>query len=90
MKHDSTRTVFDYWTERRGDRPAPERSEIDPGAIRHALGDTFMLAADFVGQHLIAGSVIPVGVVTGAVGAPYLLWLLARRGRRSASTGGIS
>jgi hypothetical protein len=48
MKHESTRTVFDYWTERRGDRPAPERSEIDPAAIRHALGDTFMLAADFV------------------------------------------
>jgi hypothetical protein len=48
MKHESTRTVFDYWTERRGERPAPERSEIDPAAIRHALGDTFMLAADFV------------------------------------------
>jgi hypothetical protein len=48
MKHESTRTVFDYWTERRGDRAAPERSEIDPAAIRHALGDTFMLAADFV------------------------------------------
>jgi hypothetical protein len=48
MKHESTRTVFEYWTERRGDRPAPERSEIDPAAIRHALGDTFMLAADFV------------------------------------------
>jgi hypothetical protein len=48
MKHESTRTVFDYWTQRRGDRAAPERSEIDPAAIRHALGDTFMLAADFV------------------------------------------
>jgi hypothetical protein len=48
MKHESTRSVFDYWTERRGDRPAPERGEIDPAAIRHALGDTFMLAADFV------------------------------------------
>ena len=48
MKHPSTRAVFDYWNEKRGNRPAPERGDIDPAAIRHALGDTFMLAADFV------------------------------------------
>ncbi len=48
MKHDSTRAVFDYWNDRRGNRPAPERADIDPAAIRHALGDTFMLATDFV------------------------------------------
>jgi hypothetical protein len=51
MKHPSTRTVFAYWDERRGKRPAPERADIDPVAIRHALGDTFMLAADFVDEH---------------------------------------
>ena len=50
MKHASTRAVFAYWNERRGHRPAPERDDIDPGAIRQALGDTFMLAADFVDQ----------------------------------------
>jgi len=50
MKHPSTRKLFDYWTERRGDRPAPERFDIDPAEIRHALGDTFILAADFVDQ----------------------------------------
>jgi hypothetical protein len=50
MKHTSTRAVFDYWNEKRGNRPAPERADIDPAAIRHALGDTFMLAADFVDQ----------------------------------------
>ena len=48
MKHPSTRAVFDYWNEKRGNRAAPERADIDPAAIRHALGDTFMLAADFV------------------------------------------
>ncbi len=48
MKHPSTRTVYDYWNEKRGNRPAPARADIDPAAIRHALGDTFMLAADFV------------------------------------------
>jgi hypothetical protein len=51
MKHPSTQVLFDYWNERRGDRPAPERADIDPAAIRHALGDTFMLATDFV-DHL--------------------------------------
>jgi hypothetical protein len=50
MKHESTKALFAYWNERRGARPAPERGDIDPVAIRHALGDTFMLAADFVGQ----------------------------------------
>jgi hypothetical protein len=50
MKHASTRVVFEYWNKRRGTRPAPERGDIDPTEIRHALGDTFMLAADFVDQ----------------------------------------
>lgn len=50
MKHASTRQLFDYWNQRRGDRPAPERNEIDPAEIRQALGDTFMLAADFADQ----------------------------------------
>ena len=50
MKHASTRAVFDYWNKKRGIRPAPERADIDPTEIRHALSDTFMLAADFVDQ----------------------------------------
>jgi hypothetical protein len=50
MKHASTRAVFTYWNERRGNRPAPGRGDIDPVGIRHALGDTFMLSADFVDQ----------------------------------------
>ena len=50
MKHVSTRTVFEYWNTQRANRPAPERGDIDPAAIRHALGDTFMLAADFADQ----------------------------------------
>ena len=46
MKHSSTRELFDYWNSRRGGRPAPERSEIEPGAIRRVLADTFMLTFD--------------------------------------------
>jgi hypothetical protein len=48
MKHASSALVLDYWNDRRRHRPAPERGDIDPGEIRQALGDTFMLAADFV------------------------------------------
>jgi hypothetical protein len=50
MKHASSRAVFAYWNERRGSRPAPERADIDPGVIRQALGDTFLLSTDFVDQ----------------------------------------
>jgi len=46
MKHPSTRELFDYWNNRRGSRPAPERSEIEPGAIRRVLADTFILGID--------------------------------------------
>jgi hypothetical protein len=50
MKHPSTRRLFDYWNEQRGGRPAPQRIDIDPAQIRHVLGDTYMLAADFVDE----------------------------------------
>ncbi len=48
MKDAATRKLFDYWSRRRGRCWAPERSNIDPTDIRHVLGDTFMLTADFV------------------------------------------
>jgi hypothetical protein len=50
MKHASTRAVFEHWNRQRANRQAPERSDINPAAIRHALGDTIMLAADFADQ----------------------------------------
>jgi hypothetical protein len=50
MKHASSALVLDYWNDRRRHRAAPERAEIDPAEIRQALGDTFMLAADFVDE----------------------------------------
>jgi hypothetical protein len=46
MKHSSIRELFDYWNERRGLRAAPERGDIEPGAIRRVLADTFMLSFD--------------------------------------------
>jgi hypothetical protein len=44
MKHPSNRELFEYWNTRRGSRPAPERADIEPAAIRHLLADTFILA----------------------------------------------
>jgi len=46
MKQGSSRELFGYWTARRGTRAAPERGEIEPGAIRRALGDVFILEFD--------------------------------------------
>lgn len=43
MKHNSTRELFLYWDHRRRGRAAPDRAEIEPGAIRQALGDIFLL-----------------------------------------------
>src|SRR5687768_16604574 len=42
MKQTSSRELFGYWTARRGTRSAPERGEIEPSAIRRALGDLFI------------------------------------------------
>ncbi|MFT4262399.1 MAG: iron chelate uptake ABC transporter family permease subunit [Nocardioides sp.] len=49
------------------------------------VGAVVMVGADYVGTYGIPDTNLPVGVVTGAFGAPFLLWLLAsgRTGRRS-------
>lgn len=47
------------------------------------VGAIIVLTSDLVAQHLLPVA-LPTGVVTGAVGAPYLIWLLAtvnREGR---------
>ena len=46
MKQASSRELFGYWAARRGKRAAPERGEIEPSAIRRALGDLFILEFD--------------------------------------------
>ena len=45
------------------------------------IGAVVLAAADLVAQHAPLLPQLPVGVVTGVVGAPYLLWLLVRAGR---------
>ena len=48
MKHAATRDLYCYWDSLRGARMAPERVDIDPGAIRRILGDTFIVEVDGV------------------------------------------
>ncbi|AEI11409.1 FecCD family ABC transporter permease [Cellulomonas gilvus] len=48
------------------------------------VGALLVLVGDLVGQHLLTAR-FPVGVVTGVLGAPYLLWLLARTNRSGGS-----
>jgi hypothetical protein len=43
MKHPSSRALHAYWDRLRAGRAAPERSELDPGAIRTILGDVMIL-----------------------------------------------
>ncbi len=46
MKHPSSREFFSYWDAKRGDARAPDRSEIEPSAVRELLGDIFVLSYD--------------------------------------------
>lgn len=53
-----------------------------PALVASALtGSLIVLVADFAAQHLLGPTQFPVGVVTSVIGAPYLLWLLARTNR---------
>ncbi|GAA0516631.1 ABC transporter permease [Paractinoplanes deccanensis] len=45
------------------------------------VGALLVLVADFIGSHLLGARQYPVGVITGVIGAPYLLWLLATANR---------
>ncbi|PZF83856.1 iron ABC transporter [Jiangella anatolica] len=42
------------------------------------VGALVVLAADTAGRRVFAPVELPVGVVTGIIGAPYLIWLLVR------------
>ncbi len=43
MKLAATQELFSYWNRLRGERRAPDRADIEPGAIRGVLADTFVL-----------------------------------------------
>ncbi|MCY3733570.1 MAG: iron chelate uptake ABC transporter family permease subunit, partial [Chloroflexi bacterium] len=47
------------------------------------IGAILVVTADLIGRLVVAPNELPVGVLTGVVGAPYLLWLLTRMSRIS-------
>jgi iron complex transport system permease protein len=53
-------------------------------AAAGVVGAALTLGADVVGQFAVPGFTAPLGIVTGVIGAPYLLWLLARTERTRA------
>lgn len=54
------------------------RPPLTASAVTGAL---IVLGCDLLGQRLFPGLELPVGVVTGVLGAPFLLWLLVRANR---------
>lgn len=46
-------------------------------------GAVIVVVADFVASEAFGGTRLPTGVLTGAAGAPLMLWLLIRTGRRA-------
>ena len=59
----------------------PRGSVLIPAAL---VGALLVLAGDFAGQFLLPGR-YPVGVVTGAIGAPYLIFLIIRANKTGAT-----
>jgi iron complex transport system permease protein len=59
----------------------PGRSLLVPAAL---VGALLVLVADFCGQYAF-GARFPVGVVTGVLGAPYLIYLIIRSNRAGGS-----
>lgn len=60
----------------------PGRSPLLAAAL---VGAALVLIGDYIGQHLLTGR-YPVGVVTGALGAPYLIYLIIRSNRTGGET----
>jgi len=43
LKHASSRALYEYWNRLRAARAAPERGQLEPGAIRSILSDILMI-----------------------------------------------
>jgi hypothetical protein len=83
MKHAASQQLYAYWEQRRGGRLAPERADIEPGAIRSALSDTFILElADAAYDHSfrLAGTRVCALFGRELKGEPFIdLWSVESR-----------
>ncbi|MFG2451903.1 FecCD family ABC transporter permease [Streptomyces sp. NPDC048512] len=62
------------------------RTAWPPTVASGLIGALVVLGSDLIARTLISGTELPVGIVTGVLGAPILLWLLVRANR--AGSGG--
>ena len=60
------------------------RAERPPLLAAALTGAVLVVLADLAGRRLFAPTQLPAGVLTAAIGGPYLLFLLVR-GRRKVS-----
>ncbi|MEU4336200.1 iron ABC transporter permease [Micromonospora lupini] len=60
------------------------RAERPPMVCAALLGALLLVLADLAGRRLLAPTQLPAGVLTAAIGGPYLIFLLLR-GRRQSS-----
>lgn len=84
MRHAVSNELYKYWRALRRGGSAPERNAVEPGAIRGALADTFVLDFDLAGgfPFRISGSRVNAVFLRELRGAPFLqIW---REGDRSA------
>lgn len=84
MKHPSTRELYDYWDRQRAGAAAPDRSAMEPGPIRHLLGNTFVIGCDQGSRFplRIAGTRICAMIGRDLKGRDFLgLWARASRGQ---------
>jgi hypothetical protein len=82
MKHASSRAFFAYWDGRRGDARAPDRSEIEPAALREQLADIFVLSYDAAAGYpfRVAGTRVCALFGRELKGEPFVqLWDLESR-----------
>ena len=57
------------------------RTAWPPPVASGLTGALAVLVSDLIARKLISGTELPVGIVTGVLGAPVLLWLLVRANR---------
>ncbi|MFD5635271.1 FecCD family ABC transporter permease [Streptomyces sp. NPDC127077] len=62
------------------------RTAWPPTVASGLTGALVVLGSDLIARTLVSGTELPVGIVTGVLGAPILLWLLVRANR--AGSGG--
>lgn len=67
--------------------PIARRLANSPGACvvpAAFVGALVMVVADLAARRALAPTELPVGIMTAAIGGPYLLWLLTRQARTGA------